>query len=60
MRGKSNDILANSAKYVKKPAPIDFSAYRSKLKLTSAAVDKLEVELNEIFVYDQRNHIFPI
>ncbi len=34
---------SDSAKYVKPTAPIDFSAYKKKLKFTGAAVDLLEV-----------------
>ena len=33
---------SNSAKYVKAPAPIDFSAYKTKLKFAGGAVDSLE------------------
>ncbi len=36
-------MQANSAKFVKDPSPIDFSAYKKKLKFSSTAVDKLEV-----------------
>jgi len=42
LRGKANEITANSAKYVKPPAAIDFSSYKKKLKFTAAAVDSLE------------------
>ena len=42
LRGKANTIASDSAKFVKAPAAIDFDAYRSKLKFTSAAVKDLE------------------
>lgn len=43
LRGKANEIAANSGKYASAPAAIDFSAYKKKLKFTAAAVDTLEV-----------------
>ena len=36
-------VQSDTAKYVKEPAAIDFSAYKKKLKFTSSAVDALEV-----------------
>lgn len=35
-------MQTSSGKYIKGAAPIDFSAYKQKLKFTSGAVDKLE------------------
>lgn len=42
LRGKANAITADSAKFVKAPAAIDFGAYKDRLKFTKDAVDKLE------------------
>ena len=42
LRGKANSIAADSAKYVKAPAAIDFDSYRSRLKFTADAVGSLE------------------
>ena len=42
LRGKANAITADSAKFVNEPAAIDFSAYKSKLRFTGAAVADLE------------------
>lgn len=42
LRGKANEIASSASKYAKAPAPIDFSAYKKKLKFTAAAVDSLE------------------
>ena len=42
LRGKANEIAGNASKYAKPPAPIDFSAYKKKLKFTGAAVEALE------------------
>lgn len=42
LRGKANSITADSMKFVKAPAAIDFSAYKNRLKFVGAAVDDLE------------------
>ena len=42
LRGKANTIAADSAKYVKAPAAIDFESYRARLKFTADAVGDLE------------------
>lgn len=42
LRGKANEIAANSGKYAKAPAAIDFGTYKKKLKFTAAAVETLE------------------
>jgi hypothetical protein len=42
LRGKANAITADSAKFVKAPAAIDFGAYKDRLRFTKEAVDELE------------------
>eukprot|EP01039_Chlorochromonas_danica_P008331 gene8331-9184_t len=42
LRNKSNEILATHARYAKEVEPINFAAYKNKLRFTSAAVDALE------------------
>ena len=42
LRGKANAITADSAKFVKAPAAIDFAAYKDRLKFTKEAVGALE------------------
>ena len=42
LRGKSNEIMANSSKFVKEPEAIDFGNYKGKLKFAAAAVSDLE------------------
>ena len=46
-RQEVNQVVAESAKFGAKPNPIDFSAYKKKLKFTSATVDKLEAIYNK-------------
>ncbi len=36
-------MQVNAAKYGKEPAPIDFAAYKNKLRFTGSAVATLEV-----------------
>mmetsp|Transcript_29097 Transcript_29097/g.29441 ORF Transcript_29097/g.29441 Transcript_29097/m.29441 type:complete len:160 (+) Transcript_29097:126-605(+) len=42
LHAKANEIATSSAVYVKPPEPIDFAAYKSRLRFTAGAVDKLE------------------
>ena len=42
LRGKANAITADSNKFVKAPAAIDFAAYKNKLKFVGSSVDDLE------------------
>jgi hypothetical protein len=42
MRAKANEVSAKAVIYMKDPAPIPFDTYKSKLKFTSSAVDKLQ------------------
>ncbi len=42
LRNKANAVTADAAKYVKAPAPIDFSAYTKRLKFTGSAVNDLQ------------------
>jgi hypothetical protein len=42
MRAKSNEIAAAHVKYGKAPEPVDFAAYKNKLRFTSSAVETLE------------------
>mmetsp|Transcript_67956 Transcript_67956/g.189827 ORF Transcript_67956/g.189827 Transcript_67956/m.189827 type:complete len:159 (-) Transcript_67956:18-494(-) len=42
LRAKANEISGNSNKYLKTPAPVNFEAYKNKLKFTGAAVDSLK------------------
>ena len=47
LRGKANAITADSAKFVKAPAAIDFAAYKDRLKFTKEAVGALEKVYND-------------
>lgn len=42
LRAKSNELTASADKFGKTAAPIDFAAYRSKLRFSAAAIDSLE------------------
>eukprot|EP01031_Cornospumella_fuschlensis_P031548 gene31548-38131_t len=42
LRGKSNEIAAAHAKFGRAPEPVDFAAYKKKLRFTSSAVEALE------------------
>ncbi|RYH30495.1 hypothetical protein EON65_04995 [archaeon] len=42
LRGKSNEITAAHAKFGRAPEPVDFAAYKKKLRFTSSAVETLE------------------
>eukprot|EP01034_Spumella_vulgaris_P028943 gene28943-35900_t len=47
VRNKANEVTAQSAKYSAAPEPVNFGAYKSKLRFTSSAVDVLEAAYNK-------------